>query len=427
MHRPYLRTLFALTVSLMGGATGFAQSAAENEEALALQLNLARKDGIPTTGAELKVLVPHPTPEDNAAPIYAQLSALRPSPRVGDELWRGTFDPTERATNLVESKLDQYKNYLRLLDAANDRPAFWEDREWDHIGTTFGIAPGILRNAADLLLLRGTLATRMGRPEDAVKDFRRALKVADHVDWIPLEYNVLAASSMRSRSLRSLANWAFVHPKDLTYRNELASQMDPASKLDFQRMHLTALVSIFSTINDTQTAEGVENAGLDPKLFKSYQAFDEVFQIAQSDSLSRLKIATGARRLYRSSAMPLDQVTIDHAKSELLTGLLSHRAALVLTSFLYEDENWETTRNNSLQDRITEYRIFLSALKSGSIPRTFGAQTYKSLAVGKPYVYKYDGKQMSILAGPKNGLVMPPPAPRPFVLTPAMKAAMKSR
>lgn len=209
------------------------------------ELAAARREGIPTSAAEFEASLPRVKPEDNAAPIYAKLADFGRMPQLDVVKSHSTLlaasNPAEvaKARKLIAAR----SSAIKLIEEAATYPALRVDRNWEEGFALLMPENHIVRGASRLLLLRATMAAS-DRPDDAIQDIKRALRLADQIRIDGTDMGSLTARSSEYQVIRSLASWAVRYPQHRQiYVRELETsigQITPYEPKDYYRTYLFA-------------------------------------------------------------------------------------------------------------------------------------------------------------------------------------------
>lgn len=388
-----------------------------DEAAFREQLRLARSEGIPTTVAEFVATLQKVDPKDNAAPIYMQIAKLQLERGIDlHELTRQvTFEPSENATAEANRVLKQNKRWLELAEQAASLPHCRFDRDWN-LGPAMLFSELVqIRRTAQLLLLRGSLAAREGKHDEAVRNAKTALRIARHLDTEPLQLSRLVARAAYQFVVKSLECWSFRYRDHEDYFRALQTAVSGAPPLDLKAEHRYDLVSILRLIEICDTKEGRESLGLSeeniPKIGTALEAL-------QPRSVGKVKIVKAVREYWALLDRPGKDFRrrFELATLHLYQGLLSFATAgKVYEALSGADEGLEPA---FFQARALLHKVLLRALKPGDVPKSVLTSDCISPLDGKPVRYSFDGKQIVVDAGqaPESSqrirLKVPPDPPK---------------
>lgn len=177
-------------------------------EDLARERAAARKEGLATGPSDIRLA--RLAPEQNAAPIYVQLTRLRKQelidPRLDDISWRlnsrRTVTPEEM--DLARQTLAERRDYLGLVHQASDRTGCDFQRNWAlGMAIEFPEAPAF-RQAARLLGAESYFLAEAGHFDKAIENQARGFRIAEHAASDPALIPYLVGLAMESITLAGM-------------------------------------------------------------------------------------------------------------------------------------------------------------------------------------------------------------------------------
>jgi hypothetical protein len=340
------------------------------------QLRLARLESLPTTVAAFEATLPKVSPEDNAAPIYRKLARLDPA-------WRRAIDPDlsfvwVRNTKIeatVRSSVKKAKDALALIDAAAAKPKCRFELDWDTANPLF--IPGVssLKDAAKLLLVRGSLSSVAGEHASALADAKAILRIASHIDSPSGHFIFLVGEVIRHIGLQFIASLALRYPDQLAYRQVLKDVVANWEAPRLKQIFRGELVEIFKFI-ECAVAEKPGASAKESSIQLSFQAKANVVR-----AVRKRWAAFDAPEASRSD------LTREAAK-DLVKALeeVPWLAKLYDGAFGYGE--FESVKNNAC--RRVAYQALLRALEQPTLPKTIKTDDLLSPFDKKPVTYKYE-------------------------------------
>ena len=190
--------LQALNQSRDPVARAIRRQIADGPVALARQRDLARKEGLAVSPAQLNR--PLPPPDQNAAPLYLQAAAQRRGrvilPAYAETLSaRYAYTPKQLAR--IQNIYDKNPDVFALLHQATARPqcVFVQDWTQDALTVSFQQFTG-LRETARELKTEAVLLAEQGRFSDAVAADSRVYRVAEHAAAQPTLISYLVGTAI---------------------------------------------------------------------------------------------------------------------------------------------------------------------------------------------------------------------------------------
>lgn len=178
------------------------QKIAAGPAALARERALARREGIAVFPAQLNR--PLPPPDQNAAPLYLRLDALRRAKplygKPGLPLYAQSLSAhlayTPEQIIRVRQAVDARQDVFALLHQAADRPQCVFARDWAKDPFAFPSQSAGLRESARELRTESVLLAEEGRYPEAVVNQTRGFRLAEHAASDPTLISYLVAQAM---------------------------------------------------------------------------------------------------------------------------------------------------------------------------------------------------------------------------------------
>ncbi|MCO5295533.1 MAG: hypothetical protein M9921_01615, partial [Fimbriimonadaceae bacterium] len=352
------------------------------------QLRLARAEGLPTTSAEFAATVRPALPAENAALLYRRLrkAGVDPSDTI-------RVDPDEADRNLrfhsnagtlAEAKqlLASHSETLELVDRAVKLPRCWFERKWEGPATLFP-EYAVVRQAAKLTALRGTVAACEGRAADAIADADRLFAMAGHLREEPTDLGALVAESIERIALQHVGEWSFIHRDEPAYALALDRLVRALPPPDLKREHRGDLYGVLSLIELCSTPKGRAELGLKEEDLPSGP--EQIFTRLLSPSKSRIKIVQSFRRSWAALDQPSKErdPILEDARQELFQALVAFPTAARIYHALVADTDFTIGREEGWQARRQQYQALALALRSPSIPPSIDTKRWPSPFDGK--------------------------------------------
>ncbi|MES2460503.1 MAG: hypothetical protein V4671_07955 [Armatimonadota bacterium] len=173
---------------------------------LPAELASAKKEGLPTTLAEMRPNPPVSTTE-NAAPLYRKMTALYKKESGGDtekaffEAHPEVLKETPRSTKddqAIREFLQTRAAFLQITEQAAQKPRCDFARDWSGgLDVAFPEYP-VMRASARLLMLRAALLSDENQPGLALQDVARAANIARHTGSDPTVINALVKIAIQT-------------------------------------------------------------------------------------------------------------------------------------------------------------------------------------------------------------------------------------
>lgn len=227
------------------------------------EIELARKAGIPMSGDEVAALIPKVAPEDNAAPLYAE---LRDAPAwrtlAKDQLARMDRPPTRARTADLRAVLEAAADSLSLIERATDRPGCDFARDWSLGPAMVFPEYSKMLDATRLLGIRASLAAREGRAEDALADARRIDRIARHACSEPVIVAMHFGRKIETMGWTLLVALSRAHPNEPAYRDALRKALRRPDGADFRKAYSAAVFIGLTTADYCETVGGLVKLGV---------------------------------------------------------------------------------------------------------------------------------------------------------------------
>ncbi len=388
----------AVSFAIPIGITAY--HARQDEDAYREQLRLARAEGIPVTAAEYVALIPRVPDAQNAASLYRQLKTnLKGASQLSELTEMAAWHPTPEAIDAARAALAGHVRSLELAEEAARRPHCWFDRQWDGYATLFPELADMKR-AAQLLGLRGSVATFEGKEDAALADTKRILVIAIHAGEEPHAIARLVRESIWIIALRHLASWAATHPNSKAYKVALSEAIAAFPEPDVRAEHLDEAYSILWLVDNAETKQGQEKLGLKPEDVP--KGAEVIFPLLLSQSKSRIKIVKALRDCWAAYALPATSgaVSLEEARRHLAEAMLAFPTAAVMWERLGAGVD-DGDRESNWQARRTMWVALSRALSGKEIARSISVEGLASPYDGTPLRYDYDGRRILIeVSGP---------------------------
>ncbi|HWD40042.1 MAG TPA: hypothetical protein VG944_14430 [Fimbriimonas sp.] len=361
------------------------------------QLELARKEGLPTTWQEFAATIPTASPNENAAPYYRQLSAMTKTgviPKsLDDEI---LFDRTSDHVREAKALLAKEKPVLRLIDDATARPRCWFNRDWSQGGIVVMPELTYMKLAAKLLAIRGSLAAEESRPDQALNDAKKIFTVAHQAGDEGTLMSELLNESIYQIGLRTVAAWAFTHPDVAAYREAFDKALGEAPKPNLKSEHRGDLYEILWVVDRSLTPEGRKDLGIKEEDRQRPSGF---VSLLLSQPKSKVEIVRQMRERWKAFDLPRAQrdKRLEETQQKVILALLAFPDAAHLYDDLGFGDDEPTNRENAMMARRQTYLALNRALQERTIPKSIVTRDLLSPFDGKPLSYAFDGKQIRIL------------------------------
>ena len=199
--------LKALNASTDSEARAIRQHIAAGPADLARERIAAEKEGIPTRPDELSQALP--PADQNAAPLYVQLEALRKQKPLRFPMYaqplNGRYAYTPEQTAVVQKEYDARQDIFTLLHQAADKPqcVFAHDYSKGFNGDSFQNYAG-LRESAREINTESLLLAYKGGYSEAASNQERGFHIAAHAASEPLLINFLVGGALEAITVNGL-------------------------------------------------------------------------------------------------------------------------------------------------------------------------------------------------------------------------------
>lgn len=187
------------------------------------QIDLARKEGIPITFAEVAAQITPVTDDKNAAPFYQKLNDKRFSYSVDTGKVLGPArNPKDLDQAAAKALLQENSEHLQLIESGADLPGCDFHRDWTKGYALLFPELSNLKAGANLLSVRAHLGASQSDHKSAVRDVRRMTALARHSATDPLIIPRLVANSIQTIAAREAVDLAIYYPEEAAYKTLLA-------------------------------------------------------------------------------------------------------------------------------------------------------------------------------------------------------------
>jgi hypothetical protein len=341
------------------------------------QLRLARLEGLPTTVAEYEATLPQINPEENAAPIYMKLAALKSGWPARDALDKSIlYEPTKENRATAKDALRDAKAALILIEAATAKPNCRFESDWSQGPRILLTEFASMKNAAKVLLVRAQLSAVEGDSASALSDAEAILRIAGHLDDQSDLMSYLTGESIRQIGLSLLAMLAVQFPDQQAYRQGLEDAVTEWEVPLLKPLFRGELVEIFSVIELVEKEKSTVAGQTAP---------------VQLPLAARVEVVKAARLRWASfDSPPSSRKRMARQAHQNLLRALEPIPALV---DVYDVENNDFSEYDVLLPSATRrvaYKALLRALEQPTLPKTIKTDDLLSPFDKKPVTYKYD-------------------------------------
>lgn len=378
----------------------------------ARQLELARKEGLPTTPAEYAAHVPTAEPSENAGPLYRKLKGALRFPQDVDFLSAHiAYKPTPALVQDAQDILDARKAPLTTVEQAVKLPKCWFERDWNLGAAVLMPEYADMKAGARLLVLRGTLAVHRGDSAAALADIERILKMADHQRSEPNAIAILVAEALDDIAIKALASWGDNHRDQPVYRKKILEIVDRMPKPDVRRENLGELMNVLSIIDLCATEEGRLALGL--KEDDISQA-DRFTPLLVSPVGARAKVVEAMRLQWEALALPpgTRRAKVDKARQDLSGAMLAYGTAGRIYGMLGGGEETEflNNRETEWEARRVLYRGLARYIEAPTHSRSMRTSDLLSPFDQAPLSMSFDGEKMVFTVSGSDRKVWLPPS-----------------
>lgn len=186
------------------------------------QLNLAKKEGIPTSFAEVAAQVTSIPPNQNAALHYKKLIEFKyPSTNDFAPLLQNARDPRKLDKTAAKAVLKKYSDYISIVEAGSKLPGCDFQRNWSKGYAVLFPELGKVKYGANLLLVKVHLAATENRPNHAANELKNIFKLAKHIANEPNTISKLVACNIQVLATRSAIDLSIYYPNEPLYQEVL--------------------------------------------------------------------------------------------------------------------------------------------------------------------------------------------------------------
>lgn len=392
-------------------------NAREDAAGLSRQLRLASSEGLATNGSQYAAGIDPAPPNDNAAPLYRQISKLvaRFDSTVNAANIALIREPTAANLAAAQQVLKTKATILNLADRAALLPRCWFDWNWDDCYVNELGEFTAIKAAAQTVDLRGSVAAAQGDAKRALSCTAEAFKISDHAGEEGSLLSALVADNIRATALRTLASWCLMRPDRPSFRTAFADFVEhhlppPNLKREFRE----ALFQDLYFLDMSQTREGLHKLG-----FKDEDVPKGPNLVALFMSQPRAKIAIikADRDAFAALDKPWNELRKGREEA-------AERRDNALVAFPLAARNVQQLRSGDNLDPAVERVLVYKAMqvRCRALIRAFAVRPAAhhidcadllSPYTGKPLLYAFDGKSIRIdldkgsSAGPETFLVPP--------------------
>ena len=386
-------------------------SASADKADLDHELDVARKEGLPTTWREYAALIKSAKPEENAAPFYRKLIRLSKdkanlSKLDSDLLLR----PSAEHVALATSELAAQSEAIAAIDQAARLPRCWFNRDWSKGLAVLMPEYAWMKAGGRLVALRGSLAASDGHPAEAIKNVQELFHVAKHAGEEGTEISFLIQDSIFVIGIRHLALWFFIHPSESSYRKALDDALNSWPKPDLRRLHRSDLLELREVLEDSTTEKGRKDLGLKEEDIPKMEPF---VPLIVSRPKANIKLARAMRQIWEALGdSPGNRLwRIDAGWNDLLPAMAAYPTGSDIYMKLTDSGGRDHFR--SLYDQVwacrrLSYLALARALSGTSTPKHIDTEGLLSPFDGKPVDYSFDGHQITInVSSPDKSIDIP--------------------
>jgi hypothetical protein len=397
-------------IRVSGVRTAHAPDGASNAYSQAIEQ--AKLAGIPVTPQALQEQLP--PAEQNAAPIYTQLTDLldkhpfSKQDKIAEWLTAPQM-PSEEQFERVRKALAHRADVMSLIHRAALRPHCIFVRDWTYPNAILDKENGKMRAAGRLIVGESALSVRDGKPLDGVKDLADGFRIADHIASGNELYTYMTAENVDTLVLHGLRNVLYRAGDKPGVADAVRSVIDKECRLpDLARafrteagMHIIDL-EVLRKLGPTYLNNFIGNNS-SPPLHMMPQLWDHFIDDNGSVILRLQRAeAAGAELSYPQSFAALSAVEHEADKESSPMHLLVTVYSMHVADFAQRRAEWQA------QVDITRAAASLLAYKSrhGSFPMTL-AEALKPVPLdpfdGKPLRYRREGDGFVVFSIGRNG------------------------
>lgn len=370
-----------------------------SEAAFQEQLRLARQEGIPTSAAEFAARIKPVPPEQNGAQFYRELVKLRGELPKDPINYCPIRDASlARDKRFVASTVRLYN----IIDEATKRPHCWFDRDWSQGYAVLFPEYAYIKNAAKLLMIRGSVEASEGNSIAAVRDVNELFAMGRHLDEDPAAIAYLVHIAVIQIAAQTVSTWSMEHRNEPAYKKLLQRAIEELPRPDLRRLYSAELYAMLSAIDMLSTPEGRRKFGLkdDDGPSLAQQAFLKM----ASQGKGKADIVMAYREAWAAFPKPMAQRDrlLQKADSDLDQALMAYPYAYsVIRALSGGHEPWDIDFEAVwITDRQRDIALE-RAISQDPIPHKIKTSDLLSPYDGKPLAYSFDGKQISITTSPE--------------------------
>jgi len=403
-------------------------AASQDRDQLNHELDLARKEGLPTNWQEFAALVPKAPNGENAAPLYRRMRGYPKDSADIPQLNVGVLIRKDKAeVEAAKAELQYQRDVVANADLAARFPHCWFDRDWSKGMAVLMPELAYMKFAAKLVALRGSIAAFEGHPDEAIHNIDEVFKIAKHSGEEGTQISTLVQMAIETIGIHYLGLWALEYPDVPGYRTRLQSAVATSLTPNIQWMHRTDLIDIRDVLALSTTAKGRADLGLKDE---DVPTAEKIIPFFVSRPKADIKIARLMRKIWEAYGdPPATRISkIDGYWGELMPSLIAYpTGADIYTKFT---DMGDSNHGQYLFDQVSEskrlmYRALIRAYGEKTIPSKIRTDDLKSPFDGRPLSYRFDGKQITIeVSCPDKDLDLKPlKMPSDSELTPPKKRA----
>lgn len=377
------------------------------ERACRAELELARKEGIPTTPAEFAALIPRAEPHENAALHYKKLEGLKVDIRKTRELFFAlTRSPSDHLIEQAQDYLSSFSGAMSHLEAGTTLPKCWFDRDWSRkrgVSNTDDLLEAMVTTptradqvAAEILPLRGTVRMLRGDAEGAIDDAEKMFKMASHYRQEPSILGQSVGWRLEYRALETLTSWCYARRGDPVYQAAIDRNIDRLKPYDPWASGLQDLSNLTYVLDRCWTSEGRAELGIEKLSLR------ETISLSFAPPDTKTRIVRAFRELMVASKLPHP----DRWRPMRLAGQRAYEASRPLegTFKLIPVDPVDNLEQVHVQDLLSRvcFRAVARALQYRAIPRTLKTDDLISPMTGRPVEYSFDGAVIRVSGGQRH-------------------------
>lgn len=350
------------------------------------ELELARKEGIPTTPDEFAALIPRAEPDENAALHYAKLEGVSfDISRCTTLQFHLVRKPTKEWLDLTKKFLDSQQTAFEHLDAATSLDKCWFEADAATAGLTKSARAPWASYAAPLLMLRGTSKMLKGDAAGAIGDADRIAKMADHFGQVPTPWRQGIRNNLESKALEALADWCFARRGDKRYVDAFRQRIDRFEQDAVKRPVAKAWV-----VNGAYILDRVWTGGGRKELGLKETTIQQNISLALSPADTSANIMRGLRELTRAAVLPEPKRSAEMVAARKRV----KDAARPLDGFVNFMPPELDDSGELFADVRNFYRVLARAFEHQEIPRSLDVSDLAG--PGRALDYSFDGVDIKV-------------------------------